>query len=83
MPGGIIGVMQEEAAVIAAEKPLPYPRFSISGTSILHSIAASALAEPEQPPISMLSSTLICARPPGRCPVSASAKAISLSLMPA
>ena len=58
------GVAADEAAVMAAEKALEYPRFSISGTSIFDCMAQSALAEPEQPPISMLSNTLTWARPP-------------------
>ena len=51
MPGGMIGVMQEDAAVTAQENALLKPRFSISGTSILASSAASAFAEPDRPPI--------------------------------
>ena len=81
-PGGITGVAADEAAVIAAENALEYPLFSISGTSILDCIAQSAFAEPEHPPINMLSTTLTCARPPFMCPVRTSAKSIILSLMP-
>lgn len=47
IPGGIMGLTIEEAAVTAAEKFFEYPLFSISGTKILHCIAASAFAEPE------------------------------------
>ena len=45
-------------------------------------MAQSAFAEPEQPPMSMDSSTLTCARPPRMWPVTHSQKSISLSLMP-
>ena len=45
-------------------------------------MAQSALAEPEQPPISMDSSTFTWARPPFMWPVTHSQKSISLSLMP-
>ncbi len=57
IPGGITGVTAEDAAVIAVENALEYPRFSISGTSILDCIAASAFAEPETPPINIESRT--------------------------
>ena len=56
-PGGIMGEIRLEAAVTAAEKARLKPRFSISGTSILHSMAASALEEPHRPPIRVDSST--------------------------
>lgn len=57
IPGGITGVIAEEAAVIAAENYLEYPLFVISGTNILHSMAASAFAEPDIPPIKVLNNT--------------------------
>lgn len=46
-------------------------------------MAASAAADPEQPPISTDSSTFTWARPPDRWPTSASAKSISRADSPA
>ena len=82
IPGGIIGLTIEEAAVIAAENPFEYPLFTISGTRTLHCIAASALAEPEIPPIKTLNSILTWASPPVKCPVKTSAIPINLLLIP-
>ena len=56
-PGGIIGEIRAEEAVTAAENARLKPRSSISGTSILHCIAASALEEPHKPPIKVESKT--------------------------
>ena len=50
------------------------PFFSISGTSIFASMAASARFEPESPTMRVDSSTFTCARPPGRRPVMAEQK---------
>ena len=63
-------VTTELAAVTTVENPFEYPCFSICGTTVLESIAASALAEPERPPIIALISTLTCARPPRMWPTS-------------
>ena len=82
MLGGMMGVMQAEAAVTAALKPGSYPRFSISGTRSLHSMAASAAPEPETPPIMVDSSTLTWPRPPVMWPTRASARAMSREEMP-
>ena len=51
IPGGISGVIVEEKAVITAEKGFDKPDFSIGGTKIFASIAASATEEPLIPPI--------------------------------
>jgi hypothetical protein len=45
-------------------------------------MAASALADPDTPPIMVLSTTFTCANPPTICPVSTSAICISLELIP-
>src|SRR5699024_3604289 len=66
IPGGIIGVIKEVAAVNVAENDLVYPFFSISGTNILDCIAASAILDPESPPISVLNMIFTCANVPGR-----------------
>ena len=46
------------------EKAFVYPSASIGGTSILHSIAASAREDPDKPPISVERRIFTCARPP-------------------
>ena len=81
-PGGIMGEISAEDAVTAAENALLKPRCSISGTSILHCIAASALEEPHNPPISVDSSTFTCARPPHIWPTQRSANFIMREVMP-
>ena len=43
----------EENAVMTVENGLERPDFSMEGTSIFASIAASALVEPLMPPISV------------------------------
>ena len=68
MPGGMSGVMIAEVAVTTDENSSEKPRFVISGTSILASIAASARFEPESPPISVESRMATCARPPTKVP---------------
>ena len=45
--------------------------------------AASAVEDPEIPANSMLTNTLTCASPPGRCPTKARAKLTSRSVIPA
>ncbi len=57
MLGGMMGPMTEEAAVMAAEKPLSYPDFSIMGISRDPRAAASATADPLMPAKSMLPTT--------------------------
>ena len=51
MPGGISGVIMEEAAVTTEENSSEKPFFVISGTIILDSMAASAMLEPDRPPM--------------------------------
>ena len=75
-------MIMAEAAVTTVENSLEKPCFSISGTSILASIAASARLEPERPPISVESSTLTCARPPGMRPVMAEQKSMMRLVTP-
>ena len=64
VPGGINGTIIPEAAVITVENGFEYPSASMDGTSILHSIAASAREDPDKPPISVDNRTLTCASPP-------------------
>ena len=52
------------------------------GTIILDSIAASAMLDPESPPITVDKSTFTCARPPGRRPVTTSQKSMILFVTP-
>lgn len=77
-----MGEISAEDAVTAAENARLKPRSSISGTSILHCIAASAFEEPHNPPISVDSSTLTWAKPPHICPTHRSANFIILEVMP-
>ncbi len=56
--GGIMGPITDDAAVIAAEKFLSYPPFSIIGISRDPKAAASATAEPLIPAKSILAITL-------------------------
>ena len=81
-PGGIMGESDAEDAVTAAEKARSKPRSSISGTSILHCIAASAFEEPHRPPIKVDRSTFTCAKPPHICPTQRSANFIIREVMP-
>ena len=76
MPGGINGVIIEEAAVTTLEKDRENPFRVISGISILASMAASARLEPDKPPITVESSTFTWASPPGRCAVTISQKSM-------
>ena len=66
IPGGINGVIMEDAAVTTAENSKEKPFLVISGTNILDSIAASAILEPDKPPITVESITFTCAKPPGK-----------------
>ena len=71
-----------EVAVRTDENSFEYPAFSISGTSIFASIAASARLLPESPPIKVDNSTLTCPRPPVILLVSALQKFIILFVTP-
>ena len=82
IPGGINGVIIAEVAVRTDENSFEYPAFSISGTSIFASIAASARLLPESPPIKVDNSTLTCPRPPVILLVSALQKFIILFVTP-
>ena len=82
IPGGMIGVIQEDAAVIADAYPLEYPLFSISGTNIFASNAASAQDEPEIPPMNVDKRQFVAPRPPVNLPVSISQKSIRFSDTP-
>ena len=82
IPGGIRGVIMAEAAVTTLENSLDMPFFSISGTSIRASMAASAREEPDRPPIMVDSSTFTCARPPHMRPVSTSHRAMMRRVTP-
>ena len=53
MDGGIVQTIIDDHAFIAADQPLSYPLRIISGPKTRDSIAASALAEPETPPMSV------------------------------
>ncbi len=66
----------------AAVYPFEYPSLTMSGPSILASMAASAMAEPDTPPINALRMTLTWARPPRMCPVNTEAKFISRWVSP-
>ena len=66
----------DEAAVTTLENSRENHFFVISGTSILDSIAASAMLEPDKPPITVDSSTFTWASPPGSSPVTTSQKFI-------
>ena len=82
IPGGISGVIIEDAAVTTVEKDLLIPFFSISGTSIFASIAASASADPDSPPISVESRILTWLRPPYMRPVSTEQKSMMRLVTP-
>lgn len=77
-----MGEIRAEEAVTAAEKARSKPRFSISGTSILHCMAASALEEPQRPPIRVERRTFTWARPPHIWPTQRSANFIMREVMP-
>ena len=57
IPGGIRGVIIDEVAVTTLENSKENPFFVISGTSIFDSIAASAILEPDNPPMIVESKT--------------------------
>ena len=82
IPGGIRGVIMEEVAVITVENSRLKPFFTISGTSILASMAASAMLEPDRPPIRVDSRMLTWARPPRIRPVTTSQKSIIREVTP-
>ena len=83
MLGGMITPITEEQAVMATEKLVPYPCFFIAGIINEPIPAASAVDEPEIPANSMLTITLTCPNPPGKCPTDARASLTSRSVMPA
>lgn len=82
IPGGMMGVIMADAAVTTEENALLMPFFSISGTSIRASMAASARLEPDRPPIRVDSSTFTWARPPHRRPVRISHRAMIRRVTP-
>ena len=57
IPGGISGVIIEDAAVTTDENSRENPFLVISGTSIFDCIAASAILDPDRPPIIVESKT--------------------------
>ena len=57
MDGGIVATISPDRQFTAAAQPGAYPRFVISGPKIRHSMAASATAEPDTPPIKVDSTT--------------------------
>ena len=80
--GGIVDVIRPPIARIAAVNPFEYPFFSMSGPRIRLSIAASAVADPEIPPIRQDNNTDTCASPPRICPVARLQNLISLDVIP-
>ena len=80
--GGIVAVISEPTEITAELKPRENPLRSIAGPRMRASIAASATAEPETPPISADTTIATCARPPVIQPVSALASAMIRSVMP-
>ena len=72
----------EEAAVTTLENSREKPFFVISGTIILDSMAASAILEPDRPPMTVERRTFTWARPPGRRPVTTSQKSMIRCVTP-
>ena len=60
----MVAVISEPTAITAEVKPREYPRAIRSGPRMRASIAASATAAPETPPISVESTIQTCASPP-------------------
>ena len=83
MLGGITGPIVAEEALTVAAKPLGYPFFSIMGTMVEPTAAALAMAAPETIATSILAMTTTYDRPPGKGPIKASARRVSLFVMPA
>ena len=81
-PGGTIGVSSEPKESTPAAKPRDMPARSMSWPSMRVCMAASAIAEPETPPISTASASDTCASPPFSRPVSTEASRRSCSVMP-
>ena len=77
-----MGVMQEDAAVTTQDQGLLYPSLVISGTSIFASMAASALAEPDRPPIKAERTMLTWPMPPRMWPTSRFARFKRRRVMP-
>ncbi len=63
-PGGMVAVMRAVQLMTFAVYPFEYPRSIMSGPSTRASIEASAMAEPETPPMQVERTTLTCASPP-------------------
>ena len=82
MLGGMVATIRPESPLMAAAQPLEYPKRSISGPRIRVSMAASAAAEPETPPISVLSRQETCPMLPHICPVQALQKRVSRLVIP-
>jgi hypothetical protein len=59
--GGIVAVISEPTAITAEENPREKPSRSIAGPRMRASIAASATAEPDTPPISAETTIATCA----------------------
>jgi len=68
--GGIIGPIQEDAAVIAAENFRSYPAFFMAGINIEPIAAVSATALPVIPAKKTLARMLAWPNPPRTCPTS-------------
>ena len=64
MLGGMVAVISDPTAIAAAEKPFPYPFAIIVGPRMRASIAASATAEPDTPPMTVERTMATCASPP-------------------
>ena len=82
MDGGMTTASTAETAVMAIENDLSYPSLTCASIKSLPWLAASAVDEPEMPAKNTDNTTLICAKPPGKCPTSARDSRISLSVMP-
>ena len=80
--GGIVAVISAPTAITALEKPREKPCLSIAGPRMRASIAASATAEPDTPPISAETTIATCARPPVIQPVITLASEMMRSVMP-
>lgn len=78
----MVAVISEPTAIAAPEKPLPYPLRIMAGPRMRASIAASATAEPETPPISVDRRMATWASPPAIQPTATSDTLSSRSVMP-
>ena len=82
MLGGMVAVIRELRAMTPPVYPFVKPRPIIEGPRMRASMAASATAAPDTPPIMALSTMLTWARPPTIHPVMVVAKEISRVVMP-